>query len=179
MQRNSMVSSRMWLPGVGVLAFLLVGSIWAGFYFGAEARVRRATVRVVGLVEKKGAESPVALGLSVNRLGKYLAADAALESENLGSLAAGQQEITSLFAQIRSSLAHIEFAHPEIAVATVDKGVVEARVAAHYRMAPAAGDVAEGEGRADLIWRKGGDGWQIVRATLRAEETTKIPGGWK
>jgi ketosteroid isomerase-like protein len=179
MQRESNGSSRMRVPGVVILAFLLVGFIWAGFYFGAEARVRRATARVVGLAEKQGEESPVSLGLSVNRLGKYLAADAVLELEDYGSLAEGRQEITSLFAQIRSSLKQIEFTQPEISVATVGKCVVEARVAARYRLAPDAGDAAEGNGTAELIWTKGDDGWQIVRATLHTDEAAKLPGGWK
>ena len=49
------------LPGAVLLAYVLVASLWAATYFGTEARMRRATARVVRLVQKEGPDSPVAL----------------------------------------------------------------------------------------------------------------------
>jgi hypothetical protein len=170
---------RFWVSRVAVLAVLLVAFIWAMGYMSAEARVRRATLRVVALSEKSGEESPVSLGLTVNRLGKFLATNAVLELEDYGVLATGRQEIVSLFAQIRGSLAAISFAHPEIAAVAAVKGVVDVHLAARYRLASDAGDSAEGDGAAELHWVKGRDGWQIQRAVLHAEEGAKVPGGWK
>ena len=97
------------IAGLLLLAFLLVASIWAATFFSAEARVRRASVRIVSLVEKSGGESPIALGLAANRLGKAMAADAVLELGDYGAVATGRQEIVQLFTQIRSSLDVIAF----------------------------------------------------------------------
>lgn len=170
---------RNWISRVVVLAFVLVASIWATSYFAAEARVRRATVRVVALAEKPGEESPVSLGLAANRLGKFLATNAVLELDDYGALATGRPEIVSLFAQIRGSLAILAFEHPEIVAVKTGPGAVEAHVAARYRLEADAGEAAEGDGKAKLHWIKGKDGWQIVRAVLHAEEGAKVPGGWK
>ena len=57
------------LPGVVLLALALVAPLWAISYFRAEARIGRATARLMRLVEKHADESPVALGLAANRLG--------------------------------------------------------------------------------------------------------------
>ena len=165
--------------GVLLLALALVAGLWAASYFGAEARMVRASARVVRLAEKAGEESPVALGLAANRLGKSLAVDAVLELDEHGALATGRPEIVQVFAQVRSLMAQITFADPKLVAATVGKGAVDVRVAAHYRLEGETGDVAEGDGHAELQWRKGEDGWQIQRAVLRGAEGTRVPGGWK
>ncbi len=153
------------VPGAVLLAFVLVAAIWAATYWSAEARMRRATARVVRLVEKKGEESPVALGLSAHRLGAQLAADAVLELEGYGALATGRQEIVQLYANIRNSLDEIAFADPRISAVALQDGAVQVFVDAHYRLA-GAGDAQEGDGKAVLRWVKGEDGWQIERARL-------------
>ena len=134
---------------------------------------------MVALAEKPGEESPVALGLTANRLGKYLAPEAVLELEGFGPLATGRHDVVSLFAQIRANLDLIAFESPAIAAAKTGPGAIQARVAAHYRLVPAGGAAAEGNGTADLTWIKGKDGWQIARATLRPEEGQTLPKGWQ
>lgn len=165
--------------GVLLLALALVAGLWAASYFGAEARILRASARVVRLAEKTGEESPVALGLAANRLGKSLAVDAVLEMDEHGALATGRPEIVQVFAQVRSLMAQITFADPKLVAATVGKGAVDVRVAARYRLAGETGEVAEGDGQAELQWRKGEDGWLIQRTVLRGAEGTRVPGGWK
>ena len=167
------------VPGVLLLAFLLVASIWATRFFSAEARVGRASARVVRWVEKPGEESPVSLGLAANRLGKVLSTNAVLELDGYGALATGRQEIVQLFAQIRASLGIVAFEHLEIAAVAAGRGAVTARVVARYRLVPEGGEAAEGNGTAELLWIKGKDGWQISRAVLRAEEGASLPNGWK
>lgn len=167
------------VPGAVLAAFLLVATLWAATCFSAEARVRRASARVVHLAAKPADESPVALGLAANRLGQFLAPDAVLELESVGTLAAGRAEIVSLFAQVRSALDQIEFRHPEIAAAAAGPGGVNVRVTARYRLVPGAGPAAEGDGQADLAWTRGAEGWRIARAVLRAEEGPALHGGWK
>lgn len=166
------------IPGAFLLAFLLLASLWATTYFRAGARVRRATARVVALAEKPAAESPVALGLTANRFGKYLAPDAVLELEGYGPLASGRHDVVSLFAQIRANLDVITFAKPAIAAAKTGPKAVQARVAARYRLVSEGSPPAEGNGTADLTWIKGHDGWQIVRATLHPDENQALPKGW-
>ena len=170
---------RTWTLRAVLPALLLGAFFWAIVYGGAEARVKRATARVVRVAEKAEEESPVSLGLSANRLGKFLATNAVLELEGYGTLATGRKEIVSFFAQVRSALAQIEFARPEITVAAAGQGAVNARVAARYRLASAAGEAAEGDGTVDLLWNKGAGGWRISRAELRAAEGARLPGGWK
>ena len=165
--------------GALLLALALVAGLWAAAYFGAEARMVRASARVVRLAEKTGEETPVALGLAANRLGKSLAVDAVLELDEYGSMATGRQEIVQVFAQVRSLMAEIAFADPKIVAEQVGKGAVDVHVAARYRLAGETGEAAEGDGHADLQWRKGEDGWQIRRAVLRGAEGTRLPGGWK
>jgi 1,4-dihydroxy-2-naphthoate octaprenyltransferase len=113
--------------GAVLLALALVAAIWSATYFGAEARMRRATARIVRLVEKAGAESPVALGLSANRLGGYLATNAVLELEDQGTLAAGKTEIVQFYANVRNLLDEISFANPQIAAAKTARGEVQGR----------------------------------------------------
>ena len=172
-------AARKGLSGAVLLAFLLVASMLAATYFGPEARMKRASAKLVRLAEKPAEESAVALGLAANRLGKFLAADAVLELETYGPLAAGRQEIVALFARIRASLALIAFEHPQIVAAKAAPGVVNVRVAARYRLAAGTGEAAEGDGAAELVWTKGADGWRISRATLRAADDAQLPGGWK
>jgi hypothetical protein len=166
------------LPGALVWALLLVGSLWAVAHFRPEARMRRASARLVRLVEKTGEESPVALGLAANRLGKALATDAALEMNEFGALATGRKEIVQLFAQIRSMLARIEIQRPVLVAVSPRRGEVRVRVEARYRLVPDAGAAAEGPGSADLIWRKGDEGWRIERAMLVTEPDARFPVEW-
>ena len=120
--------------GAVLLAFALVAAVWSATYFGAEARMRRATARIVRLVEKAGAESPVALGLSANRLGGFLATNAVLELEDQGTLAAGKTEIVQFYANVRNLLDEISFAEPQIAAAKTARGEVQVAVTARYRL---------------------------------------------
>ena len=165
------------LPGAVLLAFVLVASLWAVTYFGAEARVRRATARVVRLVQKEGPESPVALGLSANRLGDQLATNAVLELEGYGILATGRQEIVQLYATIRNSLDEIAFERPHISTVAERRGAVEAFVDARYRLA-GSGETREGDGKAVLHWTKGADGWQIARAKLKPDPASAGKPSW-
>lgn len=165
------------VPGAVLLAFVLVASIWGVTYWGAEARMRRATVKVVRLVEKKGEESPVALGLSAHRLGNMLATNAVLELESYGALATGRQEIVQLYANVRNSLDAISFEHSRISMVVRRRGAIEAFVEAHYRLA-GSGESQEGDGHATLHWAKGADGWQIARATLTPDPASAGKPNW-
>ncbi len=166
------------LSGVVVLGFVLVATLWGVQYFRAEARVRRATQRVVELAQKPGAESPVALGLAGNRLGEWLAADAVMELDGAGEIAQGRGEIVQLFVRIRGSLARMEFRQPRIAVAEAGGGLFVARVDARYWMEADGSDVVEGDGTAVMQWGKGRDGWKIGRVRIESGEEAKLPGGW-
>ncbi len=183
MQSNSTTKSEKregtWLTGVVILAFLLVFGIWATTYFSADARVRRATAEVVTLAEKPGEESPVSLGLTANRFGKFLSTGAVLELNEYGALATGRQEIVQLFAQIRTMVESMTFSNPEIVVVKAEDGVRMARVEARYRFVVAGGSLSEGDGTAELVWSKGDDGWQISRAVLRLAEGATLPKEWK
>lgn len=166
------------LPGVMLLALGLVCAVWAYGYFRAEARLRRASLRLVQLVEKAEAESPVAMGLTAHRLGGQLADGAVLEYNTGGPVATGRRDIVQLFTQIRSLLARIELDDPTAAVQSSRRGEVVTRVAASYRLVAETGSAEEGEGSAELTWRKGEDGWQIERAVIRAEDGARFPGNW-
>lgn len=166
------------LPGVVGLAFLLVGVLWASSYFSLDARMRRATVRVVELVEKTGEESPVSLGLAANRLGALLTPDTELGLEEVGELAQGRAEVVQLFAHIRSSMSRISFSRGDISVAVKGRGEVLTVVRARYRFEPATGDPTAGEGTAELHWVRGDEGWRIRRSRLNAGEDAAIPKGW-
>jgi ketosteroid isomerase-like protein len=166
-----------WVPAAMLLALGLLAGTWAFSYFGAEARVERATAKVIEMAGKDGDESPVALGLLANRFGQQLAATATLELHPHGAIANGRQEIVQLFAQVRSSSSEIAFDAPLVAVARGDAGDLVARVSARYRFAFSSGAVEEGDGTAELVWRKGDDGWQIARALLRPDERREWPGG--
>lgn len=165
------------VPGAVLLAFVLVASIWATTYFRAEARMRRATIRVVRLVQKEGPESPVALGLSANRLGNLLAANAVLELEGYGALATGRQEIVQLYANVRNSLDEIAFENPRISAVAARRGAVAAFVEARYRLA-GGGEAQAGAGKAVLQWVKGADGWQIARAALTPDPAAAGKRSW-
>ena len=165
------------LPGAVLLAFVLVTSLWAATYFGTEARMRRATARVVRLVQKEGPESPVTLGLSANRLGNQLATNAVLELEGYGILATGRQEIVQLYATVRNSLDEIAFENPRISAVATPRGEVQASVNARYRLA-GSGEAQEGNGNAALHWTKGADGWQIARATLKPDPAAAGKRSW-
>lgn len=166
------------LPGALLLAFLLVAALWARSYFGPEARVRRATAKLVRLVEKSGPEAPVALGLSANRLGGCLATNAVLELEGYGPLATGRKEIVQFYAQVRNELDRMAFAEPRIVVALLRRGAVNAVVEARYRFVHEAGEAWEGDGQATLLWVRGDDGWKISRAALKPDESVALPAGW-
>lgn len=166
------------VPGAVLLAFALVAALWASTHFSAEARVRRATARIVRLVQKEGAEAPVSLGLSANRLGKFLSTNAVLEWEGYGPLAAGRLETVQFYAQVRNAFVQIGLADPRIVAVAIRRGEVKCVVNARYRFAENSGQEVTGDGQATLVWRKGGDGWQISRATLRADERMALPKGW-
>ncbi len=163
-----------WVRGGVLLAFLGVAMVWGMGHWSAEARVRRATARVVALVEKTEAESAVSLGLAANRLGGQLEPGASLEVEGHGMLVSSRQEIVQLFAQIRDSLATLTIAGPTIETARLGRDEVEARVAGRYRLATGAGEVAEGDGAATLIWIRGEEGWRISRVALRLAEGDRL-----
>ncbi len=172
-------NARPLVSGAVFLAFVLVASAWVASTFSAEARVRRATARMVDLVEKEGEESPVSLGLSANRLGKLMATNAVLEAEDYGPLATGRADIVQVFAMVRDSLSRIELSDPEIATARIRDGEVAAAVEVRYRLVPKAGGAAEGEGRAELRWNKGQEGWQVSHALLKVGEGASLPEGWR
>ncbi len=179
-QRPMSTSSGMRLPLVPaavLLAFALVASIWVATCFGAEARIRRATTRMVRLVEKQGEESSVALGLSAHRLGKLLASGAVLELDGYGPLATGRAETVQLYANIRNSLQIVSFEDPRITAVAVRRGEVRAFVSARYRLA-GGGESQEGDGKATLHWAKGEDGWQLVRAVLTPDPSSAVSKGW-
>ena len=165
------------VPGAVLLAFVLVAALWATTYFGAEARMRRATARVVRLVQKEGAESPVALGLSANRLGNVLATNAVLELEGYGILATGRPEIVQLYATLRNSLDEIAFERPRISAVAERRGAVAAIVEARYRLA-GGGETQAGAGKAALHWAKGADGWQIAKAALTPDPASAGKRSW-
>lgn len=165
------------VPRAAWLALGLVAAVWATAFFGAEARLRRATLRLVRLVEKEQAESPVALGLSAHRFGERLATDAALEVEGWGPLATGRAEIVQFYANVRNALDEISFAEPQIAAHVVRRGEIEIRVAARYRLA-GYGEVHAGAGRAALRWIRGDEGWRIRRAFLVPDPADAGRGSW-
>lgn len=166
------------LPGVMLLALGLVCAVWAYGHFRAEARLRRASLRLVELVEKSEDESPVAMGLAGHRLGGQLADAAVLEYNTEGPVATGRRDIVQLFTQIRSLLARIALDDPKAAVRSSRRGEVVTWVTASYRLVAEAGNTEEGEGSAELTWRKGEDGWRIERAVIRAEDGARFPGNW-
>ena len=166
------------VPGALLLAFLLVSSLWVRSYFCAEARVRRATAKLVRLAEKSGPEAPVALGLSANRLGGYLSTNAVLELEGYGPLATGRKEIVQFYAQVRNELDRMEFAEPRIDAVVLRRGAANSFVEARCRFVHEAGAAWEGGGRATLLWSKGDEGWRISRAVLRPDDPAALPTGW-
>ena len=156
------------VPGVVILAFILVGSVWLAAYFSPEARIRRATGKLVELVRKDGAESEIALGLSANRLGNYLATTAELELSDYGSLAEGRTEIVQLYAHIRHTLGRIALEEPKIGTVRIRQGEIRSYVVATYRVA-GSGEERQGEGKAELRWLKSDEGWRIVYVHLALE----------
>jgi len=167
------------IPVVVILILAVLASLWAIRYFSAEARVRRATVRVIQLVEKTGKESPVALGLAANRLGKMLATDMVLSLDETGLLTDSRQETVQLFAQIRQSTEIMKFDNPQLILEVIGKKRLSARVVVQYHVAGPFGESYSGKGQAALEWVKGKDGWQIGRADLQAEEGSSLPKGWE
>ena len=167
------------LPGVVLLALALVAALWAISYFRAEARIGRATARLMRLVEKHADESPVALGLAANRLGKNLATNAVLELAEYGVVATGRTEIVQIYVQVRDLLAGLEFIQPRVGVAVVRRGEVRAVVEARYRLVVAGTEPLEGSSRTEPTWVKQADGWQVGRALVSGVAGQPLPGGWK
>lgn len=165
------------VPRAAWLALALVAAVWASAYFGAEARLRRATLRLVRLVAKEQAESPVVLGLSAHRFGERLATNAVLEIEGWGAIATGRTGIVQFYANVRNALDEISFGEPQLASQVVRRGEIEIRVAARYRLA-GYGDVHAGDGRAALRWLKGDDGWRIQRAFLVPDPADALRRSW-
>ena len=170
-------SRRPRVPHAAWLALALVAAVWASAYFGAEARLRRATLRLVRQTEKAQAESPVALGLSAHRFGERLATNAVLEVDGWGPIATGRTGIVQFYANVRNALDEIALAYPKIASQVVRRGEIEIRVAARYRLA-GYGEVHAGDGRAALRWLKGDDGWRIQRAFLVPDPADAARGSW-
>lgn len=165
------------VPRATWLALALVAAVWASAFFGAEARLRRATLRLVRQTEKGQAESPVALGLSAHRFGERLAADAVLEVDGWGPIATGRTDVVQFYATVRQTLDEIALADPKIASQVVRRGEIEIRVAARYRLS-GYGEVHAGAGRAALRWLKGDDGWRIQRAFLVPDPADAARGSW-
>ena len=177
MNSSSPKRHRPLVPGVVVLGFTLVCCIWLAAYFSPEARIRRATSRLVHLVEKDGPESELALGLSANRMGDSLAAGAELDWAGYGSLASGRTEIVQLYASVRKMLDTIAVTDPQIATIKIRAGGIRVFVLAHYRVA-GSGEERSGEGKVELLWRKGDSGWKIEFAGLTLDGLD-LPGGLK
>ncbi len=165
------------LPGVMLLALVLVASIWALRHFSAENRMRRATIRIVRLVEKSEDESPVALARVANRLSSQLAATVELDFDGAGILTRGRSETVQLFVQVRSNSESLSLENPQVGAIPVRRGEVRVLVKARYRLTWAGGSGVEGEGTADLLWRKTDDGWRIVQVRIRDENRSRVPGG--
>ena len=165
------------VSGAAILAFALVAAIWATGHWSTVARMRRASERVVEMARKSQDESPMALGLAANRFGKELADDAVLELEPHGDVARGKQEIVQLFAQVRAQFARIGFDNPIYVVQETRRGEVAVTIDARFRFESGSGGGESGNGRADLVWRKGEKGWRIERATLREESGRGLPEG--
>ena len=165
--RKDGVSKEAW--AAVLLAFALVAGIWAGRYFSAVQRIRRASERIVEMTRKGQDESPMAIALASSRFGKEIAVDAVLELEPHGEIARGRQEIVQLFAQIRSQFARIVFEHASYIIENKGQGEVAVRVGVRYRFESGPGSAQTGTGTADLTWRKRDKGWQIERAAIRDE----------
>lgn len=173
-------SSRGWrgLGAMVVLAGLGLATIWATHYFGTEARLTRATQRLIRVTEKKEPESAVTLALAADRFGKMLTADAVLILPHAGAVATGRQEIIALFVQTRSALTTITFARPRLQVQKVGPSSIRVHVRAHvYLAVPGEGTLQE-DGRAQLIWRKKSNGWRVARAELSLLETDPPKSGF-
>lgn len=168
-----------WVRGAVLLAFGLVAVIWALNYFSPEARVRRATARVVALVQKTGDESPVALGVTANRFGDLLGVNATLEIDDWGVIVSQRSEIVQMFLQVRDTFKRVSLMEPKIATTVKKGGGVTAFVSAHYRFAPINDQVIEGDGNATLQWGKNDEGWQIQHAVLHPDPHQTLPGGWR
>jgi len=184
MRTTSSVSKRnrklLPIPGVLILVVVFLAGIGVVRYFGAEARIQRATFRLIQTVEKTGEESPVALGLAANRFGDALATNMVLILEGTGILTASRQETVQLFAQVRNSVDQMTFTDPVLSVRQEKSGAVIARVTAQYYFATGTtGEGERGEGKAMLTWVNGKDGWQIVQAILQEEEGVAVLKGWK
>lgn len=158
-----------WVRGVFIVAVGSAAVLWAASYFSAEARVRRAMARLIALAEKSEAESSVAAGLAAHRFGQFLAADVQLEVEGWKELSRGRQELIQLFVQVRDYFDAISFPQPEITTLSRESGEVTSFIRSAYRLEAAGIAPLEGEGRAEVQWRRGDEGWQIVRAILRPD----------
>ena len=167
-----------WVSGVGALALALLVGLWGWSHFRAEARVRRATERIVRLVQKTAAEAPVALGLSGHRLGAHLAKEAVLEVEGSRVLLAGRQEIVQFHVQVREACERIEFTDARIGVSAAGPGEIRVDVEARYRFVAGGGAEIAGRGKADLRWIRGEEGWRIGRARLTPDPRAAIPKDW-
>ena len=151
-----------WVSGVAALALALLAGLWAWSHFRAEARVRRATERIVRLMQKTAAEAPVALGLSGHRLGAHLAQEAVVEVEGSRVFLTGRPEVVQFHVQVRDACERIEFTEDRISVSAAAGGGAE----------------IAGRGQAELRWIRGEDGWRIGRARLTPDPRAALPEGW-
>ena len=167
-----------WVSGVGALALALLVGLWAWSHFRAEARVRRATERIVRLMQKTAAEAPVALGLSGHRLGAHLAQEAVVEVEGSRVFLTGRPEVVQFHVQVRDACERIEFTEARISVSAAGPGEIRADVEARYRFVAVGGTEIAGRGQAELRWIRGEDGWRIGRARLTPDPRAALPEGW-
>ncbi len=165
---------RLRVRGVVLLTLALVLGLWLYGYNKAEAKVRRASAKLVVLVQKKGEEPDMALALAANRLSQALAVDAQLAGEGYGIALTGRTEIVQLFAQLRRTFARIELSGSRVAARQQPNGEILAQVVAKYRLVYRSEEKA-GNGQADLWWRKTDQGWRIRHVQIYLENTEPWP----
>ena len=153
------------MAGVGLAAMVGIR------HFSTEARLTRATQRLIHITEKEGPESAVSLARAADNFGKFLATNAVLTASEFGALATGRQEMVSLFAQTRSSLNSIAFPDPRLQLKRLAPGEVRVEVRARFRFDVPGEGMMQDSGVADLLWRKTSDGWRLVNAELSLQES--------
>lgn len=177
-RRRALKRREAMLPGVMALALGLVALLWAVSHFSPEARIRRASSRIVRWTSKEAAESPVAAGLAANRFGALLTGDMQLEFDGIGTIASGRQPTVQLFAQVRATFTQMEFIRPAVSTRTLQRGEILAVVNARYRWTADGIAPLEGEGTAELVWRRTDEGWRIARAVLSTDQAYALPREW-
>lgn len=173
-ENHDSASRRPWMSGVALLTLALVAGLWLYSHFKPEARVRRASTKLVALVQKRGEESDMALALAANRLSQQLEPQAKLSVDGYGIALAERTEIVQLFAQLRRTFARIELNGSRVAARQQPNGEILAKVVAKYRLVYRSEEKA-GNGQADLWWRKTDQGWRIRHVQIYLENTESWP----